>query len=888
MVARRCSTTFGLMVSIESMLCGYGLAADRFDGRFFAGQGDVEYLQLLDISRRMFEPDPEFQNMPMLYMPAWNGLVEGPTWGAWWIQNSYGPTYCALPFWQEPFLTFLQNSQDLWFNQMGDGKRAGANNWVAPDGCLCDAASPNWIVYKQGDGRIDIHDWGMEFTAAGLVMQGELLLISRDAGALARYLPKLERCANFIETRRDPNNNLFLAGPAGNLLAPSYAGWKRHDGTYDKAYLTGLSITYIAGLDRLIELEKLAGNSDKAALYAERREWARQGLPKLMTDEGYFIKSMDPDGTRHGVYGAPKHGYFEAICNHDAICFRVVDDAQAEKIYAKIAGIPGLRKYDLIITNYPSLDDTYHPDLPGIWKFGHWVNGGHWTTCEARMIMGYYRLGKYDDARRSMERILGFARQFRMDNNLVDFGSNVYQPRELINCVYDTWGAPAAMIRGLFEYLYRAEGLTILPHIPPGVTALVQRFPIRFGQKRLFLSTVGSGPVTAVLVNGESWTRFDARSVFLPYEQTPQTAEIHIALGGAPPAPPAAARGIVPPAAALRVANEFWTCPWLRKAMGPKPLPLRIGADTKGDNRFVGDIARARIFGRALSADQIATLAKDPRAGLDKDVLPVGDWAFDNLKDGLVANAAGDPLPARVVGKVTVVEDPRGKAIRLSGGGYLEVADDPRLVLTDAYTLDAWIRPQVLPPGGARLIDKCTVGGADNFMLDTCPGNSLRLITHRGTLGFDAKLPPGEWSHVAGTFDAREGLKLYVNGKRVASRPAEADTVAGSIDGLRASYERLGRFRERLIQAGLADGYEAAHAGLVLEYVATLEARGRLLKEGKISPLAEPARQMAADRSYVETAVKLGDGLRRVLESYAQSEDSRRKRIAHVWADSAR
>jgi len=43
-----------------------------------------------------------------------------------------------------------------------------------------------------------------------------------------------------VTSRRDPKNNLFLAGPAGNLLAPSYAGWKRPDGTYDKAYLAGL------------------------------------------------------------------------------------------------------------------------------------------------------------------------------------------------------------------------------------------------------------------------------------------------------------------------------------------------------------------------------------------------------------------------------------------------------------------------------------------------------------------------------------------------------------------------------------------------------------------------------------------------------------------------
>ena len=55
-------------------------AAGTFTGQFYRGDGDEEYLQLLDISRRMFEADPEFQNLPMLYTPAWNGFVEGPTW----------------------------------------------------------------------------------------------------------------------------------------------------------------------------------------------------------------------------------------------------------------------------------------------------------------------------------------------------------------------------------------------------------------------------------------------------------------------------------------------------------------------------------------------------------------------------------------------------------------------------------------------------------------------------------------------------------------------------------------------------------------------------------------------------------------------------------------
>ncbi len=519
------------LLGLLLMLSFFESRADNeiFEGRFFRGAGDVEFLKLLDTSRRMFGPDPRLQNLSMLYMPQWNGLVEGPTWDAWWIQNSYGTTFAALPLLQEPFLTFLQNSQDLWFDQMGDGKRVGATapfNWVAPDGCLCDAARPGWIVYKQGDGQIGIHDWAMEFTAAGIVLQSELLLISRDLKKIKEYLPKLERSANFIETRRG-TNDLFLAGPAGNLLAPSYAGWKKPDGTYDKAYLTGLSITYIAALERLIELEKLAGRSEQVHIFSERRTSAKNALPRVTADEGYFIRSLDPDGTKHGVFGAARHGYFEASPNHDAIAFRVVDDGQAEKIYQKIASIPELRPHDFVIPNYPGYDDMYTGEHD-IWKFGTWINGGHWSTCEARMMLAYFRLGKFEDARRSMRQLMTFAERFRMDNPLTDFGNNVYQPNQPINLCYDTFGPAAAFIRGLFEYIYRADGLTLIPHIPAEITFLEQKFPVRFGEKELYISAHGTGLIARVEINGRRWKQHDANSIFLPYDKTPRRAEIKI------------------------------------------------------------------------------------------------------------------------------------------------------------------------------------------------------------------------------------------------------------------------------------------------------------------------------------------------------------------------
>lgn len=855
------------------------LPQGSYNGRFYSGEGDTRFLELLDLSRRMFEPDAEFQNLPMLYTPAWNGFVEGPTWGAWWIQNSYGTTYCGLPFYQEPMATFLQNAQDLWFDQMGDGKRTFKwqnTEQVIPDGQLCDAASPGWYMPKQGDGNVGIHDWGVEFTAAGLLMQAETLLINRDPATIQRYLGKLRRCADFLESRRDPANNLFLAGPAGNLLAPSYAGWKKPDGTYHPAYLAGLSITYIAGLDRMVELEKLAGHPDQAAVFAKRRDLARQGLPKLTTDEGYFIKYLDPDGTRHGVYGADKHGYFEAVCNHDAICFRVVDDAQAEKIYQKMASIPGLRPHDIIITNCRGLDDMYTPPTDWLWKFGTWVNGGHWSTCEARMIMAYYRLGHFEDARRAMEQILKFARAFRMDNPLVDFGGAVYQPGEPVNLCYDTFGPPFAMVRGLFEYLYQAESLVLKPHIPTGISKLEQHFPVRFGSKQVYLAAAGSGPITAVTMNGQAWNDFGQNSINLPFAQTPATAVVSIGMGGNPP--PSFTPRI--PDASQPPAVELAKIPFLESLfpiLSPNELPVRIGADSDGGSRFQGQIARARIYNRALTASEVVESSTAVRPASSQGL--VADWRLDSKDGKFFENQAGQGLSARATGQVGLTNTLHGPAVVLVGNGFLEVANDPRFNLTNSCTLEAWICPQTQAPTGGRIIDKSKVGSSNGYLLDTYPGNSLRFITELGVLSYDARLKPGVWAHVAATINQDGALALYLNGQQVAALQKEKTSNLASLDQRVA---KIRQFRARLAEAGLTASYEAAHARLALEYAKVTERRFRLVDGGGLAKL--PARsQVAADKSYLSTLSKLCEGLEKTLDSYREAKDPQRQQVWKLW-----
>ena len=101
---------------------------------------------------------------------------------------------------------------------------------------------------------------------------------------------------------------------------------------------------------------------------------------------------------------------------------------------------------------------------------------------------------------------------------------------------------------------------------------------------------------------------------------------------------------------------------------------------------------------------------------------------------------------------------------------FLETTHCKALDLRDEVTLEAWIKPGRLPQGGARIIDKSVAGTQEGYVLDTFPGNSIRMICDEKLLGHKAKLPAKKWSHVAAVFSRPKGVyKLYVNGAVVAS-----------------------------------------------------------------------------------------------------------------------
>ena len=199
------------------------------------------------------------------------------------------------------------------------------------------------------------------------------------------------------------------------------------------------------------------------------------------------------------------------------------------------------------------------------------------------------------------------------------------------------------------------------------------------------------------------------------------------------------------------------------------PLPLHIGADSDGANRFRGDLARVSVFDRVLSADELRLLADQGCRTVHDWNGCVASWNFDAPRK--FESKGEHAWTAEVIGQVASIDGRFGKAIHLDGRGYLSVAHDPALDCTHGVTLEAWIRPAEQAPGGGRILDKSPAGHTGAYLLDTYPHNSLRLIVRNPQLRFAAKLDAGTWVHVAATVDGDTGESaLYLNGTKVASQ----------------------------------------------------------------------------------------------------------------------
>ena len=189
--------------------------------------------------------------------------------------------------------------------------------------------------------------------------------------------------------------------------------------------------------------------------------------------------------------------------------------------------------------------------------------------------------------------------------------------------------------------------------------------------------------------------------------------------------------------------QSFWQRSWIDVTQSAEPvkkeipslipsndLNFRIGVTKGNHEKFQGEVGRVSILNRALTEPEIKSLADNKTQ-------------INGLKAEDILFSSSEQL-------------------------YSEIDDSVGWTDRPAITMEAWIKPgDTSVPG--RILDKTIPGNDAGFLLDTFPGNGLRLIIGDKRFTIPNCLKSGEWSHVAVAVDAdQDRMEIYLNGARVA------------------------------------------------------------------------------------------------------------------------
>jgi len=219
-----------------------------------------------------------------------------------------------------------------------------------------------------------------------------------------------------------------------------------------------------------------------------------------------------------------------------------------------------------------------------------------------------------------------------------------------------------------------------------------------------------------------------------------------------------------------------------------KTADITIGGYNPTNYLFNGIIDEARIYNRALSAEEVRYHYN--RGG------PVAHWKFNEGSGSTAYDSTNNNNDGTLYGEMATSTSPgsgwttgkHGSALSFDGtDDYVEVPDDASLDFANNFTLETWFKIDTAQ-NYAGLIQKG--GFKDGYVLWLAGGSGLtpRLSLGNTTdwiLNLDASsVSTGQWYHLAVTIDSSRHGVIYLNGTNVGEGDASDDVSSSSGDNL--------------------------------------------------------------------------------------------------------
>ncbi|MBL9103714.1 MAG: RICIN domain-containing protein [Myxococcales bacterium] len=203
----------------------------------------------------------------------------------------------------------------------------------------------------------------------------------------------------------------------------------------------------------------------------------------------------------------------------------------------------------------------------------------------------------------------------------------------------------------------------------------------------------------------------------------------------------------------------------------PGGAPLCLGSERGVTRGFTGSLAEVRVWSRARSEAELGATWRRPAAGDEPGLRSL--WRLDeghgaqardagpSLRHGSAVGAVSRPArggPPLVAGAT--------RALRLTGGQYVEFGDDDLFTASIAVTLEAWVQVDAVTAAYTTIVGKWSRDGEAEYLFGLMPSGRLVLLWRTDAEGqaiSEVAVTPGRWTHVA-VVRAGRSVRFYVDG----------------------------------------------------------------------------------------------------------------------------